>query len=74
MSKNFKGVWAYLFPREKLLRFGHERKKTFLEQIEDIEILRWIELGIKVKMVKMSEHSHPVDTSSDIKKVEKKLR
>ena len=74
MSQTFKGVWAYLFPREKLLRFGHEKKKTFLEQIEDIEILRWIELGIKVKLVKMSEHSHPVDTMSDIKKVVKKLR
>ena len=74
MSKNFKGVWAYLFPREKLLRFGHEKKKTFLEQIEDIEILRFIELGIKVKLVKMSEHSHPVDTMSDIKKVVKKIK
>ena len=51
-----------------------KKKKTFLEQIEDIEILRWIELGIKVKLVKMSKHSHPVDTMSDIKKVVKKLR
>ena len=74
MSQTFKGVWAYLFPREKLLRFGHEKKKTFLEQIEDIEILRFIELGIKVKLVKMSEHSHPVDIMSDIKKVVKKIK
>ena len=47
------------------------QKKTPLEKIEDIEILRFLELGINVKMIKMSNKSIPVDVHSDLKKVEK---
>ncbi len=73
-SNSSKGVWAYLYPRKALLKFAKEKNKTFLEQIEDIEILRFIELGIKVKLIKMSKLSHPVDVKGDIKKVLRKIK
>ena len=50
-----------------------KEKKTFLEQSEDIEILRFLELGIKVQLVKMSNKSQPVDTKEDLRKVLKKI-
>jgi 3-deoxy-manno-octulosonate cytidylyltransferase (CMP-KDO synthetase) len=40
-----------------------------LEQIEDIEILRFLELGLEVRMIPMSENSIAVDVPADIAKV-----
>ena len=65
-------VCAYSFPRKLLLKFP-QKNKTHLEKLEDIEILRFLELGIPVKVVKMSTKSIAVDIPSDIFKVEKKL-
>ena len=65
-------VCAYSFPRKLLLKFP-KKNKTPLEKLEDIEILRFLELGIPVKMVKMSSKSIAVDIPSDILKVEKQL-
>ncbi len=65
-------VCAYSYPRKLLLKFSR-KQKTYLENLEDIEILRFLELGISVKMLKMSSDSISVDRPEDIKKVEKKL-
>ena len=61
-------------PATKLLRYGKEKKKTPLEKSEDIEILRFVELGFKVKLVRMTDYSKPVDVKSDIKTVVKKIK
>ena len=45
-------------------------KKNFLENYEDIEILRFLENGKKVKMIKLNSHSYAIDTYNDIQKVE----
>ena len=66
----YRGIWAYCYPRDKLIAFSKNRKKTFLEEHEDIEILRFLEMGFKVKMIKMSDKSISVDVPSDIKKIE----
>ena len=50
-----------------------KNEKTFNEEIEDNEILRFLDLGYKVKMVKMSNDSISIDTKSDLKKVKLKL-
>ena len=42
-----------------------------LEKLEDIEILRFIEKGIKVKVVLLSNKSKSVDTLDDVKIVKK---
>ena len=47
---------------------------TPLEEIEDLELLRFSELGIKVKMIPMSNKSISVDTKKDIKIVENILK
>ncbi len=73
-SKAWKQVCAYAFPKKYLKIFSAYKKKTPLEEIEDIEILRFVELGINVKMLSMSNKSIPVDFLDDVKKVENALR
>ena len=46
------------------------RNKTNFEMNEDIEILRFLELGCEIKMIQMSSESVAVDTIEDVKKVE----
>lgn len=64
----YRQVCAYVFPRKKLLAFK-KNKKTRFENIEDIEILRFLELGFDVQMVKLSETSKSVDTKTDLKAI-----
>lgn len=63
-------VCIYAFSRKELNLFSSFGGKSNLEKIEDIEILRFFELGIKIKMVKTFSGSVAVDVPSDIKKVE----
>lgn len=64
-----KQVCIYGFPYKILNKFyGIKKKKTDLEKIEDIEILRLIENNIKIKMIKVSDNKISVDTLSDLKK------
>ena len=46
------------------------RTKTLNEQYEDIEILRFVDMGYKVKMKETTVDSIAVDVPSDVKKVE----
>jgi 3-deoxy-D-manno-octulosonate cytidylyltransferase len=64
-----KQVCVYGFTK-KALRIFSERDKTLNEKFEDIEILRFIDMGYKVKMIKTEYDSIAVDVPSDIKKVE----
>ena len=66
--KGFRQVCGYAFSRKSLEIFDI-KSKTYFESIEDIELLRFIELGVKIKMVEMSKKSIPVDVKEDIKKV-----
>ena len=67
-KKGFRQVCGYAFSRKSLEIFDI-KSKTYFESIEDIELLRFLELGVKVKMVEMSKKSIPVDVREDIKKV-----
>ena len=60
----------YGFNKSDLNLFSRFKKKTFLENYEDIEILRFLENGKIVKMIKLNSKSYAVDTYSDIQKVE----
>ena len=66
--KGFRQVCGYAFSKKSLVLFDI-KSKTYFESIEDIELLRFIELGVKIKMVEMSKKSIPVDVKEDIKKV-----
>lgn len=67
-------VCAYAFPRAALRAFHSARVKTCLEQIEDIEILRFLELGFEVRMIPMTSTSIAVDVEDDVRKVISVLR
>ena len=72
-KKAYKQVCVYSYPK-KMLKIFSSVNKTNNEKIEDIEILRFIDLGYKVKMIEVSESSIAVDTKEDLNKVIKVLR
>ena len=65
-----KQVCIYAFNKSELNKFYKMKKKSDLEKYEDIEILRFFEFGIKIKMIKLSD-TVAVDEISDVKKVQK---
>lgn len=69
-QQGWRQVCAYSFPKKDLISFAQQTKKTKFEFYEDIEILRFLELGHKVKMIKMSNKSLSVDTQNDLDKAE----
>ena len=68
-----KNVSIYGFNKEHLQLFTLTGKKTPLESIEDIETLRFLELGCKIKLIKVEGNSHSVDYPEDVKIVENLL-
>ncbi len=69
----YKQVCIYAFSKEHLELFHSFTEKTPLEQIEDIEILRFLEEGIDVKMVEVEQGSLAVDIPSDVDRIVKKM-
>ena len=70
----YRQVCIYAFPKIALEAFSKCLTKTPLEEEEDIEILRFLEMGYEVQMVKMSKDSIPVDHPEDVKKVLERLK
>ena len=58
-KKYLKQVCIYAFNKKELKKFNSGNQKGKLEEIEDIEILRFIENNIKIKMVKLNSNSVP---------------
>ena len=54
LIKAWRQVCIYSFPYKSLKAFSNLTKKTPLEKIEDLELNRFIEIGHKVKMIKLS--------------------
>lgn len=69
----YRQVCIYGYRSEVLEALLMKNKKSTLENIEDIELLRFLEYGEKVKMVEMSDVSIAVDYPSDVAKVERFL-
>ncbi len=68
-NNSFKQVCIYGFPIKILKKyFGVDKKKSLLEKTEDIEILRFIENQVIVKMLEVEDNLLSVDTNSDLKK------
>jgi len=68
----YKQVCVYGFTPRALSfysKYGKTHGKAKLESIEDIEILRFIENGIKVKYVEIETASIAVDTQKDLERV-----
>jgi len=67
-----KQVCIYAFTKDELdkfYQFGLKHGKTQIEWSEDIEILRFLELGINVKMLETYGTTQAVDIPEDVDKV-----
>ncbi|WP_207882207.1 3-deoxy-manno-octulosonate cytidylyltransferase [Pseudomonas sp. 30_B] len=64
--RGWRQVCLYAFPRESLAAFAACDSKTPLESLEDIEILRFLELGWEVRMLELSQDSIAVDNPEDV--------
>lgn len=65
-SFGYKQVCIYAFSKEQLIFFSSRNSKTKLEEVEDIEILRFVESDYKVQMVTVASGSLAVDVPSDV--------
>ena len=68
-----KQVCVIPFRRDFLIKYN-KMKPTALEKIESIDMLRLLENGYKVFLVKTKHFAHAVDTKRDLLKVEKYMR
>lgn len=71
--KSWRQVCVYAFPRQSLFEYAGLGKKTELEEMEDLEIIRFLELGYEIRMLALSTDSIAVDTPADVEKVIKVL-
>ena len=72
--KSWRQICLYAFPKAALIEFSNQKDKTPLEDMEDIEILRFLELGWDVRMLAMSSDSVSVDVPGDIGRVEDAIK
>ena len=73
-SGYMKQVCIYGFNREELAAYAGFGRKSALEQFEDIEILRFLDLNRRILMYECSPGSLAVDVPEDVAKVEMALR
>ena len=63
-------VCVYGFFKHHLEKFLAQPEKTFYENIEDIEILRFHEMGIPIRMLKLAGSPLHVDTIDDLQRAQ----
>ena len=64
-------ICVYSFPLKALQFIAANPTKSAVEEIEDIEILRFLETGWRIKMIELSGNSVAVDTPRDLQVVRK---
>tara|TARA_B100000989_G_scaffold204258_1_gene154579 strand:- start:3014 stop:3745 length:732 start_codon:yes stop_codon:yes gene_type:complete len=69
-----RAIWLYAFNKNSLNKYFENSGKTYLDQIEDNEIIRFLEIGIPVYCIDMIGDSWAVDEKKDIEIVEKKIK
>lgn len=69
-----KQVCIYAFTADELAAFKNFGRKSELERSEDIEILRFLELGISIRLVETRPGSLAVDVPEDVQRVEAAMR
>ncbi|MDC3148151.1 3-deoxy-manno-octulosonate cytidylyltransferase, partial [Prochlorococcus sp. AH-716-I07] len=70
----YRQVCIYGFSKDHLNAFGAFNRKSILEEKEDIEILRFFELSIPIKVFLSRNCGPAVDYPEDIQKVLKYLK
>lgn len=69
-----RAIWIYAFPATLLRKYFDSFGRTRLDEIEDNEILRFLEVGVPVYCIDLIGDSWAVDELKDIKIVESKMR
>ena len=59
---------------KELKMFSFKNRKGQIESMEDIEILRFFDVGVKIKMIRLKSNSVAVDEKKDVIKAEKLLK
>ena len=70
--KHYKHIGLYAFRKKALLSFS-KLKKSVLEKAEMIEAIRFIESGIKIKILEVFNEYISIDTIEDLKRAKKKF-
>ena len=70
----FKTASIFAVPVNILKTFGQSKFKTPLESIEDVEILRFVEMGNVVQMIEIEDMSISIDYPEDADKVRRILK
>lgn len=73
-AASWRQLGLYAFSREELKAFEGFGRRAAVEQLEDVEILRFLELGTPVRMVELSGAGQAVDLPAHIEIVEQLLR
>ena len=63
----FQHIGVYAFRKQALMNFS-QTKMSFLEEIEKIECLRYLENGIKIRMVETEYEGISIDTPEDLER------
>lgn len=61
-------IGLYAFRRDALRKFAARDSKTPLESLEDVEILRFLELGFSIQMIEVPENGIAIDTPEDLER------
>ena len=69
----YKQVCIYAFSKKELNDYAEFGRKGTLELYEDIEILRFLDIGIKIRVVETKSASLAVDVPEDVIKVEEEI-
>ncbi len=73
VAKHWKHIGLYAFRRDALLEFP-TLPPGELERVEQLEQLRWLENGFRIRVVETEYDAVSVDVPEDIARVEKLLR
>jgi 3-deoxy-manno-octulosonate cytidylyltransferase (CMP-KDO synthetase) len=66
-------IWIYGFPPDALAAYAAKGGKGMIEEIEDNESIRFLEMGYEIRLVPMSSESIAVDTEEDVELVKTAL-
>ena len=69
----YKQVCIYAFNKQELSDFSEFGRKGTLEFYEDIEILRFLDIGVNIRVVETKSVSLAVDIPDDVIRVEKEI-
>jgi 3-deoxy-manno-octulosonate cytidylyltransferase (CMP-KDO synthetase) len=72
-ARHLKHLGLYVFQRDALLEYP-TLPQGMLEKLEQLEQLRWLENGWKIRVAEVAQDSVSVDVPEDVARVEKLLR